>query len=181
MTIITPINEVPLPIPAAAGIGISLRLMTDADLAFTAHVYASTRQEELAPTGWPQAMIDAFLAQQHAAQHAHYTTHYAGLARYAIQQDGVDIGRLYLHDGNSELRVVDIALLPEARGRGIGGALLTDVLAYARAHGRLTSIHVEQNNPARRLYLRLGFEFEETANAIYDLLICRPAPAPAAQ
>lgn len=151
--------------------------MTDDDLAFTARVYASTRQEELAQTGWPQPMIDAFLAQQHQAQHTYYSAHYAGMHRYAIRRGGVDIGRLYLHEGASELRVVDIALLPEARGKGIGGALLADVTSYAAARGLRVSIHVEQNNPARRLYLRAGFAFESSANEIYDLLIWRAPDA----
>ncbi len=155
--------------------------MGDADLPFAAAVYASTRQEELAPTGWPQPMIDAFLAQQHAAQHAHYTAHYPGIQRYAIQRAGDDIGRLYLYEGATDLRIVDIALLPEARGGGIGAALLADVIAYAQARGLAASIHVEQQNPARRLYLRLGFVFEKTANDIYDLLIRHPAPAPVDQ
>lgn len=163
-----------LPIPAAAALGVVLRPMTDADLAFAARVYASTRQEELAPTGWPQPMIDAFLAQQHEAQHAHYSVHYHGLRRQAIRHRGADVGRLYLHEGPSDLRIVDIALLPQARGAGIGGALLADVIAYAEAHGLRASIHVERNNPARRLYLRAGFVFERTAGEVYDLLIRHP-------
>ena len=181
MRIVTPISEGELPIPVAAGIGVSLRLITDADLAFAARVYASTRFEEVAQTGWPQPMIDAFLAQQHDAQHAHYTTHYPGIRRYAIQRAGADVGRLYLYEGTSDLRIVDIALLPDARGNGIGAALLSDVIAYAQARGLTASIHVEQQNPARRLYLRLGFVFEKTANDIYDLLIRHPAPAPVDQ
>lgn len=167
-------SEAALPIPAGARIGVSLRPMTDADLAFAARVYASTRQEELAPTGWPQAMIDAFLAQQHEAQHAHYSAHYHGIQRYAIRRDGADVGRLYLHQGKSDLRIVDIALLAEARGAGIGAALLADVIGHANARGLRTSIHVEQNNPARRLYLRMGFKFEKTASDVYDLLVRHP-------
>ncbi|HEX6939117.1 MAG TPA: GNAT family N-acetyltransferase, partial [Longimicrobiales bacterium] len=51
----------------------------------------------------------------------------------------------------------DIALLPEHRGRGIGTALLEALIAEADAAGKPVSIHVEQYNPARRLYARLGF------------------------
>ena len=73
-----------------------------------------------------------------------------------------------------DLRIVDIALLPEARGAGIGAALLADVIGHAHARGLRTSIHVEQNNPARRLYLRMGFKFEKTASDVYDLLVRHP-------
>jgi ribosomal protein S18 acetylase RimI-like enzyme len=53
--------------------------------------------------------------------------------------------------------VLDIALLPEHRGRGIGAWLLTDVLAEAGAAAKPVQIHVERFNPAQRLYDRLGF------------------------
>ncbi len=163
-----------LPIPTATAVGISLRVMTPDDLGFTARVYASTRQEELAVTGWLQPQIDAFIAQQHAAQHHHYTAHYQGLVRYAIERDGTGIGRLYLHPGARDLRVVDIALLPEARGQGIGAALLADVKAFAMAQGVRVSIHVERHNPARRLYERSGFEVVGVANEVYDLMAWQP-------
>jgi ribosomal protein S18 acetylase RimI-like enzyme len=57
-----------------------------------------------------------------------------------------------------EIRLVDIALLPEHRGRGIGGALLRGLLDEGAVSGRRVSMHVERSNPALRLYERLGFE-----------------------
>jgi ribosomal protein S18 acetylase RimI-like enzyme len=53
--------------------------------------------------------------------------------------------------------IVDVALLPAHRGRGIGTALLTPILDEAERTGRAVSIHVARENPARRLYDRLGF------------------------
>jgi ribosomal protein S18 acetylase RimI-like enzyme len=70
-------------------------------------------------------------------------------------------GRLYLNRGDSEIRIVDIALLPEHRGKGVGSALLRDLLAEADAHGKRVTIHVERMNPALRLYERLGFSVAE--------------------
>ena len=52
---------------------------------------------------------------------------------------------------------MDIALVPERRGRGIGGALIRDVMTEAGRSGRFVSLHVEPENPARHLYVRLGF------------------------
>jgi ribosomal protein S18 acetylase RimI-like enzyme len=75
-----------------------------------------------------------------------------------IVAGGEDAGRLYVARWEDEIRIVDIALLPEFRGRGIGSALLRDLIDEAEAAGRPLSIHVEQNNPARPLYDRLGFE-----------------------
>jgi ribosomal protein S18 acetylase RimI-like enzyme len=67
------------------------------------------------------------------------------------------VGRLYLDRGGREYRVIDIALLPEQRGQGLGGALLRDLMDDAAASGKGLPIHVEKSNRALRLYRRLGF------------------------
>ena len=71
--------------------------------------------------------------------------------------DGEPAGRLYVHRGPSDIRIMDIALAPAFRGRGIGTGLLRTLIVEAEESGRKLSIHVETNNPARRLYERLGF------------------------
>jgi ribosomal protein S18 acetylase RimI-like enzyme len=74
-----------------------------------------------------------------------------------IEVDGAPAGRLYVHRGPRDIRIMDIALAPEFRGHGIGTALLQQLMAEADESGRKLSIHVEMNNPARTLYARLGF------------------------
>ena len=136
---------------------IALRPATPDDVPFLFRVYASTRREELAPVPWDDATKAAFLWQQFTAQYAHYRAHYTGTAYDVVLLDGEPVGRLYLARWTREIRVMDIALLPEHRGAGIGGRLLAGVLAEGDATGRRVSIHVERNNPALRLYARLGF------------------------
>jgi ribosomal protein S18 acetylase RimI-like enzyme len=75
--------------------------------------------------------------------------------------DGEPAGRLYVHRGDREIRIVDIALVPEHRGSGVGTSLLRDLLAEADAGGKSVTIHVERMNPALRLYERLGFSVAE--------------------
>ncbi|MDQ4086444.1 MAG: GNAT family N-acetyltransferase, partial [Pseudomonadota bacterium] len=137
------------------------RPMTDADLPFSAALYASTRAAELARVGWPLEQQRLFLEQQHDAQHRHYRAAYPGAEWLIVERGGEAIGRLYLVEWDSELRVVDISLVPAARGTGIGGAILSDLIAVAQAAGKPLSIHVERDNRARRLYDRLGFETVE--------------------
>lgn len=158
----------------ASRLGITARPMTDADYAFSEALYASTRAREVAQTGWPAELQRGFLAQQHAAQHEHYRVHYAAADRWIIEADGAAIGRLYLFAGERETRIVDVALMPEWRGHGIGSALLADVIAEAHAAGRLVSIHVEKHNPARRLYLSLGFTVTDVDRGVYELLELPP-------
>lgn len=164
----------PPPLRAAAALGVTYRAMTDGDLPFVAALYASTRAEEVAATGWPPEMQAAFLQQQHQAQHSHYRLHYADAAWLIIRQHGADVGRLYLDHRPDDLGVIDISLVPAVRGQGIGGAVLRDVLAMAAESDRVVGIHVEKANPARRLYERLGFELAED-KGIYDYLVARPA------
>lgn len=146
----------------------------DADLPFLSELYASTRREELALTGWSEEQKRFFLAQQFAAQHSHYTQHYAGAERLVINVGGGSIGRLYLARWHDEHRIVDVALMPEACGRGYGTAILGDALDEAFEAGKRASIHVEKNNPAKRLYLRLGFQVIED-KGVYDLMACFPS------
>jgi len=145
----------PPPVMAAAAFGISYRPTRDADLPFVAALYATTRAEEVAATGWPAPMQAAFLEQQHQAQHRHYRAVYPDAEWLLIEQGGVPIGRLYLAERDEMLLLVDIALLPEARGSGLGTAILADLLA---AETRPVQLHVDRRNPARRLYERFGFE-----------------------
>lgn len=163
------------PLPSAVARGIASRVAGPDDFAFIEALYVSSRAEELAQTGWPAAQQHAFLVQQHRAQHHHYQRHYADAERQILERDGVAIGRLYLGHWEAEIRIVDITLLPELRGQGIGGAILRDLGAAAAAAGKAVSIHVEKMNPARRLYLRTGFVLAED-KGVYDLMTWHPAP-----
>jgi ribosomal protein S18 acetylase RimI-like enzyme len=120
-------------------------------------IYASTRTEELAPVPWSAAQKEAFLRMQFRAQSLDYAANFPDAAFQVILVDGTPAGRLYVHRREDELRIVDIALLPEHRGAGIGGAILRGLLAEAAAAGKPARIHVERFNPALRLYERLGF------------------------
>jgi ribosomal protein S18 acetylase RimI-like enzyme len=161
-----------LVLPAA----LQLRPIRDADLPFLERVYASTRTEELAQTDWDDVQKAAFLGFQFLAQHQHYTTHYHDAQFFVIEHAGVPVGRLYLHWRSDELRIVDIALLPPARGQGHGSALLEAVMKRAASAHKSVSIHVEQMNPAMRLYQRLGFE-RVGEHGVYHLMQWRPDAA----
>jgi ribosomal protein S18 acetylase RimI-like enzyme len=136
----------------------TLRPLEGADRAFLVELYGSTREEELAPTGWDDATTRAFIEHQFSAQDAHYRGNYPGATLDVIEVDGQPAGRLYVHRGPVDIRIMDIALVPEFRGRGVGTSLLRSLMEEADASGRKLSIHVEMQNPARSLYSRLGFE-----------------------
>jgi len=163
----------PPPLLAAREFAISYRPFTPEDLPFVAELYASTRREELAVTGWPIEVQEAFLAQQHEAQHSHYSIYYADAEWLIVEREGQVIGRLYLNETDDDLCIVDISLLPQFRARGLGGAIMRDILELARERSKSVSIHVEKNNPARRLYDRLGF-VAVADRGVYDLMRAEP-------
>ncbi len=134
-----------------------LRPVADDDRTFLVELYASVREAELAPVPWDDAQKRAFVEHQFAAQDVHYRANYPGATLDLVEVDGERAGRLYVHRGPSEIRIMDIALLPALRGRGIGTGLLQTLIDEADESGRKLSIHVEVNNPARTLYDRLGF------------------------
>ncbi len=92
------------------------------DAAFLTEVYASTRADEMARLDWHEAQKRAFLRMQFEAQHKDYTARYRGARFDIIELDREPVGRLYVDRRKREIRVIDIALLPAYRGRGIGQA-----------------------------------------------------------
>jgi GNAT superfamily N-acetyltransferase len=167
--------------PAAlAEQGFVLRLETEADLPFLRRLYISTRWDELAPIiDWTEAQKLAFLESQFALQRHHYRTYYPATDWGVLEQGGVPGGRLYVERGN-KLLVIDVALLPEWRGRGIGTALMGAVMTEARVANKAVSIAVEKFNPAQRLYRRLGFR-EVSDEGIFWFMEWRAAPDGPAQ
>ena len=67
----------------------------------------------------------------------------------------------YINDSTPEL---SIAVLPKYRGQGVGTELLTKLFSQVRNQYSAVSLSVSLNNPAFRLYRRLGFEVIERYN-----------------
>jgi ribosomal protein S18 acetylase RimI-like enzyme len=154
--------------------GVALRPACDDDYDFFARVYASTREEELAAAPLTQEQKAAFLAQQFAAQTEHYAKHYADAVFDVILVDGEPAGRLIVGRWEREIRIADIALLPDYRGTGVGTRLLRSLIDESEDSGRRLTIHVEHANPAMRLYERLGFAAVED-RGVYLMLERTPA------
>jgi ribosomal protein S18 acetylase RimI-like enzyme len=154
----------------------SLRPATEADADFLLAVYASTRMEELAITGWTAEQKAAFCAQQAHAQHSHYRQHYPTAQYFVILSGETPAGRLYVDHWENEIRILDISLLPAFRGQGIGTHFFRELQKEAETTSKILSIHVEAFNPAKRLYERLGFSLVED-KGIYQFMTWTPAPA----
>lgn len=144
--------------------GIWLRACDERDLPFLRALYRQTRDDELAATGWPEETRAAFADQQFAMQHMHFVGHFPRAHFFLLQREGRDIGRYYLDVTEEAWHVVDIALVSDVRGQGIGTALLQATRALAPA----LTLSVAVNNPAAmRLYRRLDFVDEGEAGGMH--------------
>ena len=109
---------------------------TDADEVFLRGLYAGTRAPELVLIPWDDAAKAAFLRQQFDAQRIHYRREFPQADFDVLLRGGSPLGRLYLDRSGLKWRLLDIALVPDVRGRGLGTALLRTLLAVAGAAGR---------------------------------------------
>jgi len=138
--------------------GLSLRPETDADLPFLMQIFASTRAEELTLIPWTEDEKRAFLVHQFSAQRKHYRSYFPDAAYDVLERDGTPIGRLYVDERQTRVHILDIALMPDWRGDGVGTAIIGAIQDYAGGRGKGADIFVERINPAKSLYDRMGFK-----------------------
>jgi ribosomal protein S18 acetylase RimI-like enzyme len=136
---------------------ITIRAIRPDDEPILRRIYAGTRQEELAIVPWNDSQKEAFLRMQFDAQHRYYQDQFPHACFDLILRECQPVGRLYVDRREDEVRIIDIALLPESRGDGIGGRLLKELIAEAGSSHKPLRIHVERFNRAISLYRRLGF------------------------
>lgn len=114
---------------------------------------------------------------QFDARERHYQREFPTADDEIVEVDGQPAGRLEVFRDSEQLLVVDLALLPPFRGRGIGTALLRSLLEESTRTGLPARIHVEEFNRARSLYERLGFRLV-SASPPYLLMEWMPAADP---
>jgi ribosomal protein S18 acetylase RimI-like enzyme len=123
---------------------------------FLLSLYSSTRTDELAIVGWPQEQLDAFVRMQFEAQSRGYAATFPGADNSVVIVDGMAAGRLIVDRSDDEIRIVDIALLPEFRRAGVGSTLVRPLLEEADATGLPVRCHVAEGNDARKFWERFG-------------------------
>ncbi len=154
---------------------VSLRPATDADEPFLRQVYGASRYD-VDRAQWDDEQKRQFLDMQYRLQAADYTARFPDAELAVVVGDGDDVGRLWVDRSGHEIRVLDLALLPEYRNRGVGTLLLERLIAEARDDGLPVRYAVVKDNlAALRLYERLGFAVIEDAGS-YLLMEWSQAP-----
>jgi ribosomal protein S18 acetylase RimI-like enzyme len=137
------------------------------DEPFLYELYRSARIEELSQTGLPPEQLDQLIKLQFTAQQHHYREAYAEAEEIIIEVEARPIGRLLVYRSDLEARLVDIALMPEWRGCGIGSELIGRLQQEAASAGKPLTLHVAKSNRAMRLYERLGFKVADDTGSHY--------------
>ena len=136
---------------------IKLRHVTADDAELLVNLFALSRGFDLDALGWDPSTQQQFFAQQVDAQRRSYEMRYPTSTDAIVLSDAVAVGRILVDRSGDEIVLVDLCLLPGARGRSIGAQLLADLQTEAARIGRKINLQVTTGNPAQRLYERLGF------------------------
>ena len=138
---------------------VELRPVAESDNEFLLSVYASTREDELAQVEWPEGQREMFLRWQFDLQRKEYGSRFPDGDYCVIVVDQQPAGRIWVGADEEQIRLLDIALLPEFQNRGVGTALLERLKNEAQRAGKaLRHMVFVLNSDADRFYERLGFK-----------------------
>jgi GNAT superfamily N-acetyltransferase len=158
----------------ATGRSVALRPVVPEDEAFLLGVYASTREQELSQVEWGEGQREIFLGWQFGLQRQEYESRFPDAAYDVILVGGERAGRLWVGADSTQIRLLDIALLPRFQNMGVGALLLRDLMGAARrARKPLRHMVFTLNNDGQRFYERLGFAVIEDLGA-YKHMEWRP-------
>jgi len=137
--------------------GIRLRPATAADNAFQRMVHDANRWD-LAFVDGDAEFVQSLLDMQYAAQTEGHGAQHPNALYYIIEKTGTACGRLVLDFTETEVRIIDVALIPEAQDKGIGPTVLGAVQNVAGQLGAPVVLVTQRiNTRAVRVYEKLGF------------------------
>jgi ribosomal protein S18 acetylase RimI-like enzyme len=110
---------------------------------------------------FPLELQASLLDMQYRGRELTYSTEYPQAQNSIICLDEeACVGRLLIDRSAKTFRVIDLAILPQWQGRGIGTGILKDLAQESRHRGVTLNLRVTKENRALGLYSRLGFEIE---------------------
>jgi ribosomal protein S18 acetylase RimI-like enzyme len=135
----------------------------DADFVFS--LFCELRAPELRAACTDEAALRQLLAMQHHAQLASYRRAFPRAERELFLCDRERAGSWLIDRAQTAFTLIDFALAARFRGRGLGQRLLRSLQQRAREERMPILLHVRPDNPALRLYQRLGFAITESSPA----------------
>jgi len=137
---------------------ITLLPVSDHDESFLFRVFRCVHEPSFASLQTPVEQKTELLQMQFNAQQSQYCTQYPDADFDVVMRDGEPVGYMYALRGPDAYVLIDISLLPEQRNKGVGARLVSELIKEAQSSNEPLEAHVLRDNPAWRLWQRLGFE-----------------------
>jgi ribosomal protein S18 acetylase RimI-like enzyme len=149
---------------------ISLRPARKSDEPFFYDVFKSVRGPEFAVLGLHPEQLEMLMKQQYEARTGSYEAQFPDSGNSVVLSGETPIGQFWVFRTPEEFLVVDIALMPDHRGTGVGGALMKQFMAEADAAAVPVRVTVATNNPGSlRFHQRLGFRITSQDEMYYTM------------
>lgn len=150
-------------------------LATESDASLLYQLFAHTRLDELQAWGWDETMKQQFLSMQWTARQRSYSLQYPAAEQLILHHRDEKVGQALVNRTDGNWTLVDFAVLPAYRGLGIGTAFMQVLLSEAEAGAKKVQLSVLPDNPALRLYERLGFNKIESGS-MHIQMVWSPTP-----
>ncbi|MEC1179522.1 GNAT family N-acetyltransferase [Metasolibacillus meyeri] len=137
---------------------LKLKTISQEDIPFLFTIYASTRKQEVDKWGWTEEQQNTFLTMQWQAQQASYSQQFPQASQWLILFENNAIGRCIIEDLQQYLHLIDLSILPNYQGKGIGTTVLKRLQQMVTQDEKPLCLKVLRTNPAKQLYERLGFK-----------------------
>jgi ribosomal protein S18 acetylase RimI-like enzyme len=127
------------------------------DQEFLYLLFYSVYLEKLHPVPMSEEEKKQLLDLMYQGFTQHYNSRAISSDDRLVLLNNESIGRIILLQTCEEIRLADLAILPQYRGRGIGSALISQVQTESVMSKRPIRLQVARFDRALRLYQRLGF------------------------
>jgi len=152
-----------------------LRAEREEDRDFRYRLFCDSRQPEFAQL-LPAPAFEQIMRLQFQAQTVSYRNDFPRARFDIIELDRQAIGRIVVDRPGSMVHIVDQAIAPQWRNKGIGSTIMRALMDEAAAAGLPVRLKVaSQNDPSIRLYRRLGFVPIQTAALYIEMEWTMPA------
>lgn len=139
------------------GQGLTIRPSKPTDRPFLELLHNTARKDLRYMVG-ERDYIESVIQMQFRAQTEGYGSQFPNAMYFIVEKQHERIGKVTIDFGPNEIRVMDIAFIPLAQGKGFGEEVIKCLQnAAAQAGAPLTLSVLSSNIQAKKLYLKLGF------------------------
>jgi ribosomal protein S18 acetylase RimI-like enzyme len=156
---------------------LGIRPAREHDTGFLENLYRASR-DDLRLIEGEDDFIEEIILMQYRAQTQGYGQTHPNAMYFIVEKLDERIGRIIVDFGHNEVRLVDITLIPAARGKGFGNVIIKALQQAAQQTRTPLTLSVHHGNPlAKRLYQSLGFRSEQSNHPMVELMIWYPPEA----